>query len=103
MKKMTLVLSCVFMLSTIAFCFASEGNPENGKKLFSDPKLGGSQNDTACIKCHSGKDAFKSISKEKDLNTIINMCITKPLAGKVLEIDSQDMKDLQSYIRSQLK
>lgn len=103
MKKTTFIWSCVFILSTIAVCFATEGNPENGKKLFSDPQLGGSQNDTACIKCHPGKDAFQATSKDKDLKTMINMCVTKPLAGNALENDSQDMNDLESYIRSQAK
>ncbi|MCF8057631.1 MAG: hypothetical protein K9K37_13470 [Desulfocapsa sp.] len=103
MKKTVLISICVFMLTTIYVCFAAEGNPENGKKLFSDPKLAGSQNDTACIKCHPGKDAFQSISINSDLNKIINMCITKPLAGNALENDSQDMKDLKTYILSQSK
>ena len=103
MKKITLILSYVLILTTTAVCFADQGNPEKGGKLFSDPKLGGSQNDTACIKCHPGKDAFKSISKDKNLNTIINMCITKPLAGNALEHDSEDMKDLKSFILNQSK
>lgn len=103
MKKTGFTLSCVFMLSSIVVCIAAEGNPGNGGKLFSDPKLAGSENDTACIKCHPGKDAFKSIAKDRDLNEIINICITKPLAGNALEIDSQEMKDLKSYILSQSK
>ena len=103
MKKNVMILSCVFILSTISACFAAGGNLENGKKLFSDPNLSGSQNDTACIKCHSGKDAFKSMSKDIDLNKIINVCITKPLAGNALENDSQEMMDLKSYILSQSK
>ncbi len=103
MKKTALFISCVFILSVTAVCFAAEGNPENGKLLFSDPKLAGSQNDTACTKCHPGEKPFKSISKDKDLNKIINMCITKPLAGNALEKDSQEMNDLKSYILSQSK
>lgn len=103
MKGKASILCFVFMLSTIAFCFAAEGNPQKGEKLFSDPKLAGSQNDTACIKCHPGKDAFKAMSKDRDLNKIINMCITKPLAGNALEDDSQEIKDLKSYILSQSK
>ncbi len=103
MKKNALILSCVFILSTMSVCFAAEGNLKNGEKLFSDPQLSGSQNDTACIKCHPGKDAFKSISKDKDLNKIINMCITKPLTGNALKNDSQEMKDLKSYILSHSK
>ncbi len=103
MKQKKLFLVCVFMLAISTTCYASEGNPENGKKLFSDPKLSGSQNDTACIKCHPGKDPFKSISKDRPINKIINMCITKPLAGNALENDSQEMKDLRSYILSQSK
>jgi len=103
MKKIALALSCVFTLSTTAICFAAEGNSANGEKLFSDPTLGGSQNDRACINCHPGKDAFKSLSKDKDLAKIINACITNPLAGNGLENDSQEMKDLKSYILSQSK
>ena len=103
MKKKALILSSVFIISVISVCFAVEGDPENGEELFSDPKLAGSQNDTACIKCHPGKDAFKSMSKDKDLNKIINMCITRPLGGNALKNDSQEMKDLKSYILSQTK
>jgi len=101
MKKTALILSSIFLLSVIVVCFASEGNPERGKKLFSDPKLAGSQNETACILCHDKKDTFKSLSKEKNLNETINMCITQALKGNALEDDSQDMKDLKSFIQSQ--
>ena len=52
MKKTTFLLSYVRMFSAAIVCFAGEGDPENGKKLFSDPKLAGSTNDTACINCH---------------------------------------------------
>jgi len=103
MKRKALILSCVFMLATMSVCSASDGNQANGEKLFSDPNLSGSQNDNACIKCHPRKDEFKSLSKNKDLNKMINACITNPLAGKALENDSQEMKDLKSYILSQSK
>lgn len=103
MKKTALFIGCVCILSVTAVCFAAEGNPEKGKLLFSDPALAGSQNDTACTKCHPGETPFKSISKDKDLNKIINMCITKPLAGHALAEDSQEMNDLKSYILSQSK
>ncbi len=103
MKKTALILSCILVLSVTVVCFATDGDVERGKKLFSDPQLSGSSNNTACIKCHQENDAFKSISKEKDLNKIINMCITKPLAGNALENNSQDMKDLKSFIQSQSK
>ena len=102
-KKKALFISCVFILSVTAACFAAEGNPENGKLLFSDPKLAGSQNDTACTQCHPGEKPFKSISKDKDLKKTINVCITRTLAGNALGEDSQEMNDLKSYILSQSK
>ena len=103
MKKTTFLLIYVLMFSVVIFCFAGEGDPKNGKKLFSDPKLADSTNDTACINCHQEEDAFKSLSKDKDLNKIINICITNTLEGKPLGNDSQEMKDLKSFILSQSK
>jgi cytochrome c peroxidase len=103
MKKTAIILLCIFTLSASAVCFATDGDAERGKTLFSDPELSGSTNDKACIQCHQKEDAFQAMPKEKDLEKIINMCITNALAGNALEQDSQEMKDLKSYIQSQTK
>ena len=100
MKKIVFITSCFFVISLVSVCLALEGNIERGKKLFSDPKLGESTKNLACINCHTEKDTFKSVPEGKELNYLINICIAEHMEGVGLLHESQEMKDLKSYIIS---
>ena len=103
MKKIVFITSCFFVISLVSVCLALEGNIEKGKKLFSDPKLAESTKNLACINCHTEKDTFKSIPEGKELNFLINRCIAEHMEGLGLSHESQEMKDLKSYIISRKK
>lgn len=77
------------------------GNVESGKQLFADPKLGGSTNDKSCNTCHPGGKGLEKVAANLESN--IQACIQKALEGKPLATDSQEMKDLVAYIKSQKK
>lgn len=70
---------------------------ERGKILFNDPALGGSKNDKSCNSCHPNG---KGLEKGEITADSVNLCIERPLAGKSLDVDSQEMKDILTYIRS---
>jgi len=103
MKKIVFITSCFFVISLVSVCLALEGNIERGKKLFSDPKLTESTKNLACIDCHTEKDTFKSVPEGKELNYLINICIAEHMEGVGLLHESQEMKDLKSYIISRKK
>jgi hypothetical protein len=76
---------------------SGQSSIERGKILFNDPKLGGSTNDKSCNSCHPGG---KGLEKADVTPDTVNLCIKKPLAGKPLDNDSQEMKDIIAYIQS---
>ena len=66
--------------------------------LFTDASLGGSTNEKSCNSCHPGGQGLeKSVD---NVAKMVNQCIEGPLAGKAIDTESQEMKDLISYIRS---
>lgn len=73
---------------------------EHGKSLFYDPALSGSPNDKSCNTCHPGGKGLGNAWKNPKLAETINTCITSPLMGKALTIDSKEMKSLMLYIKS---
>lgn len=102
MKKMPFTAICFTLIAAATLSAAAAGNIENGKKLFNDATLGGSTNPKSCSSCHEDNDLAGAASKE-NLKQTINRCISGPLKGKALNLDSQEMLDLESYIQSQKK
>ena len=86
------------------------GDVERGKKLFSDPKLGGGTTGKSCTSCHKDgkglvkvteKKEFKAMGKTyKSLDEVINYFVETALHGKALDPDSDEMRDLIAYLRS---
>ena len=66
--------------------------------LFNDALLGGSTNEKSCNSCHPGGQGLEKSGE--NIAEMVNKCIEGPLAGKALDTESQEMKDLISYIRS---
>ena len=108
--RTALLAVMIFACFTIAF---AAGSVENGKKLYNDPTLGGSTNPKSCNTCHpGGKGIEHSGTKEysslmglvaTSLEDVVNICIERPLGGKALAHDSQQMQDIVAYIRSLAK
>ncbi len=101
-KQITLINTCLFMVASFAY---AGGNAATGEKLFNDPALGGSSNIKSCASCHpkgSGLEgtAAKFKKSGKSLDAMVNMCVTGPLGGKALAMDSGEMMDILSYIES---
>jgi cytochrome c peroxidase len=97
----------IIALISIAMLFASavlaaHHTPEDrGKALFNDPKLGGTEG-KSCNSCHpDGKGLDKAGSKaEGKTQEAINSCMSNAHKGKTLEVNSEQMKDLLSYIKT---
>lgn len=109
MRKFSIVAVVVIVLAGFTLAFA-EGNVENGKKLYNDPTLGGSTNPKSCNTCHPGGRGIEHSGTKKysslmgmsagSLEDVVNICIARPLGGKALANDSQQMQDIVAYIKS---
>ena len=66
--------------------------------LFNDASLGGSTNEKSCNSCHPGGQGLEKSGD--NVAKMVNQCIKGPLLGKSIDTESQEMKDLISYIIS---
>lgn len=101
----------VVLFATASFVIAKHHTPEDrGKALFSDPKLGGGTSGKSCNSCHPGGRGLEGVAEKnewksptgavKSLEEMVNTCITMALKGKPLDMKSEQMKDLVSYLRT---
>ncbi|HUJ17739.1 MAG TPA: hypothetical protein VL197_07075 [Nitrospirota bacterium] len=108
MKALTFIAVILIVSATV---FAAAMTPEErGKILFNDTKLGGGTSGRSCNTCHpEGKGLFgvgeKKLWKNPggeytSLEEAVNICITMALQGKALDVKSEKMKDLISYLKS---
>ena len=100
MTKSLLILIVLALSLVAASALATEApSLEHGKTLFESPELGAKQR--SCASCH---DQGKGLDKIGDFNDvelkdIINACIRDALSGNLLDVDSQEMNALLSYVR----
>jgi len=105
------LIKSVTVMAVLTLCFSvafAAGSAADGRKLFNDPALAGSQNDMSCNTCHpegrklenAGTRDYSTGTGAKSLEDMINICITNPLKGKALPVDSVEMQDLVAYIKS---
>jgi cytochrome c5 len=83
---------------------------ERGKALFNDVKLGGGTEGRSCNTCHpdgkgllgvGDKISWKNPGGEfKTLEEAVNICIVMALKGKALDVKSDQMTDLVSYLKT---
>ena len=92
---LVLVCACAF---GIAFAVQSEASLDRGKALFNNPTLG--TNGKTCSTCHPDGKGLEHAVANKDLADMINGCITQPLGGRALDVNSTDMRSLLLYIKS---
>lgn len=95
-KVMVLLIVALGLVASAAFA----GDVEKGKALFSDPKLGTSGK--SCNDCHAGGAKLEKAAGKDDkaLAETINKCIEQGINGKALDVNSDDMKSLVSYVKS---
>lgn len=104
------VLTIVAIIAlSFSLAFAS-GDAGKGKKLFNDAGFGGSPNSKSCNTCHADGARLEQAGTKKytalmgmevsSLEEVVNICIERPLKGKAIAKDSQQMKDMIAYIKS---
>ncbi|MDD3814380.1 MAG: cytochrome c peroxidase [Desulfocapsaceae bacterium] len=73
---------------------------EMGKKLFSDPTLGGAGNAKTCATCHPDGKGLEQAGMNENLGEMISSCIVGALGGEALEAKSEKRESLLLYIKS---
>jgi cytochrome c peroxidase len=98
LKLAVLVVLVIVVGSVVVFAASQEATTEKGKALFNDPKLGTTEK--SCNTCHKDGKGIEKAAAAKDLEVMINSCITGALKGKALDVKSTEMQSLVLYIRS---
>jgi len=108
---MKLIVVIVIVMLASSSVLAMHHTPEDrGKALFNDPKLGGGTSGKSCNTCHPDGKGLVGVAEKrewknpggmfKSLAETVNTCIVMALKGKALDADSEQMKDLISYLKS---
>jgi cytochrome c len=112
MKSLKIIAAvAIAMLVTSSIVIAMHHTPEErGKALFNDPKLGGGTAGKSCNSCHPGGKGLEGVADKKEwknpggtfqtLEDAVNVCIEMALKGKALDVKSDQMKDMISYLKS---
>ena len=110
MQKKSLFAAALFIVAiTFSLAVASDQtSEERGKGYFNDPGFAGGSK--ACSKCHpNGRGLENAGSKatfnimgdtQNSLEEAINACIVNANKGHAIAVDSPEMLDLASYVRS---
>jgi cytochrome c len=107
-------VAALSLFAGVVLCQA--GNVEKGKLLFESPAFGGGTSGKSCNSCHAGgnklsRKLFDEKTKafwimgmqKKSLAEVINICIEKPLAGKAIDPEGEEMMDLIAYMETLVK
>ncbi len=102
MRINQVIVAAVLLGSFTAAGLPASENPSAalGKKLFNDPALGGPGNSRSCSTCHPGGRGLETAGSDPDLASIINRCISGPLGGQKIAVNSIEMQSLILYIQS---
>jgi mono/diheme cytochrome c family protein len=111
MKSLKIIALISIAMLLASAVFAMNHTPEDrGKTLFNDPKLGGGTSGKSCGTCHPDGKGLEGVGSKKmwknpggeytSLEEATNVCITLALKGKALDVKSEQMKDLVSYMKS---
>lgn len=109
MKKMFILTIATVMVSGLSFAYAA--NIDKGQVLFESPTLGGGTTGKSCKSCHDdgkglGNDLFDRkqltiMGMDKDsLAEVVNVCIERPLGGKAIDPQGEEMQDLTAYMKT---
>ena len=111
MKSLKIVaLIAIAMLLASAVLAGDKTPEERGKALFNDTNLGGGTSGKSCASCHSDGKGLEGIGSKtewktpggefKSLEEAVNICVTMALKGTALDVNSVQMKDLVSYMKT---
>ncbi len=107
--KITLVIaiSMVFACAAVAMNHTPE---DRGKAMFNDTNLAGGTSGKSCGTCHPDGKGLEGIAGKKEWKTpggdfktleeAVNICVTMALKGTALDVKSEQMKDLVSYMKT---
>lgn len=109
MKKVLVLAVALMMAGSLTLAYAA--SVDKGKALFENPSLGGGTTGKSCMTCHDGgkglgNDLFerKELTimgmTKKSLAEVINVCIEKPLGGKAIDPQGEEMSDLMAYMKT---
>jgi cytochrome c5 len=109
LKIFVVIVVAMFVASAVVL--AKHHTPEErGKTLFNDPKLGGGTAGKSCNTCHPDGKGLEGVGNKKEwknpggtfksLEAAVNVCIEMALKGKALDVKSDQMKDMISYLKS---
>ncbi len=105
------VVAALIFFAGVTLCLA--GNVEKGKFLFESPDFGGGTSGKSCKTCHAGGRNLSSklFSKEtttfgimgmekNNLAEVVNVCIERPLKGKAIDPEGEEMMDIIAYMET---
>jgi len=112
MRSIRIIAAVIVVLfAASSLVIAKHHTPEErGKTLFNDVKLGGGTAGRSCNTCHPNGKGLLGVGDKKGWKTpggefmtleeAVNICITMALKGKALDVKSEQMKDIVSYLKS---
>lgn len=99
---MKLFRIALVIMIVVAVCvgigFAQGASVDKGKAMFNDPKLG--TNGKSCNDCHPNGKGLEKSGTMKNLEDVVNGCITHSIKGKALNVKSPEMQSMVMYIKS---
>jgi cytochrome c5 len=108
--KITAIVVCVIFAASSLVIAKHHTAEERGKTLFNDVKLGGGTEGRSCNTCHPDGKGLLGVGDKKDWKTpggdfktleeAVNICIAMALKGKALDVKSDQMKDIVSYLKT---
>jgi len=103
MKSLKIIALLAIAMLLASAVFAAHHTPEDrGKALFNDTKLGGGTSGKSCGSCHPDGKGLEKVGSmaEANIPEMVNNCISKALKGTALDVKSEQMKDLVSYLKT---
>jgi len=97
-SALVLALALSVAFAGLASGMKHEPTADKGKALFSDPRLGSTGK--SCNDCHAAGKGLEQAGERKDLEQVVNTCITKALKGKARKPKSVEMQSLVLYLKS---
>jgi mono/diheme cytochrome c family protein len=105
----TVLVTALVIIMSAAFLSAADDSPEvRGKALFSTDNFADGKR--SCDSCHLEGRGLEGASEKESftiggttvgsLEEAVNICIEGANKGKPIPVDSREMKDIVSYIRS---
>ena len=99
-KQIWLAALAVLIIAAGIACAAGKSSEETGRKMFNDPKLGGSANESSCNSCHAGGKGLENAAANKKFTKLINNCLVTRMEGEKLDGRKVSMRSLKMYIQS---